>query len=102
MSHTVHVIAVLTARPGERDAILAAFGENLPAVLAEKGCITYVPTVDHEGSTAPHGPDTIVVVEEWASYDDLEAHRVAPHMKTFGSRIADRLADRAVHILKAP
>ena len=34
----IHVIAVITARPGKREAILQAFRANVPAVRAEKGC----------------------------------------------------------------
>lgn len=101
MTQAVHVVAVLTAKPGHRQTILDAFAKNLPAVLAEDGCVTYVPAIDAKGSTALYGPDTIVVVEEWESAAHLEAHRVAPHMQAFGAQIGDLLADRAVHILRA-
>ena len=37
----IHVIAVITAQPGKRDAILEAFRANVPAVHAEAGCIEY-------------------------------------------------------------
>jgi len=42
----IHVIAVITARPGKREAILQAFRANVPAVRAEKGCIEYGAAVD--------------------------------------------------------
>jgi len=102
MSDTVHVIAVLTTRAGARAEVLAAFAENLPAVLAENGCLKYVPTVDHDDTTAPYGDDVIVVVEEWQTAADLEAHRVAPHMQAFGARVAEHIVDRAIHIMAAP
>jgi len=102
MPHTVHVIAVLTTKPGTRAAVLAAFADNLAAVLAEQGCLKYVPTVDHADSGALYGPDTIVVVEEWQTAEDLDAHRVAPHMQAFGARVGDHIARRAIHILTAP
>ena len=35
----IHVLAMITAKPGKRDAILEAFRANMPAVHAEKGCI---------------------------------------------------------------
>lgn len=97
----VHVVAVLTAKPGQRAALLDAFAEIVPAVLSEVGCITYVPTIDVPGSTDAYGADTVVVVEKWASADDLEAHRVAPHMQAFGKRVADIVATRKVHVLRA-
>ena len=42
----IHVIAVITAKPGQRDTILAHFRANVPAVRAEKGCIEYGAAVD--------------------------------------------------------
>lgn len=101
MTNSVYVVAVLTTKPGQRQAVLDAFADNLPAVLAEDGCITYVPTVDAPESGAVYGPDTIVVVEEWETADHLEAHRVAPHMQAFGAKVGDLMVDRAIHILRA-
>ena len=37
----IHVIAVITAKPGQRESILTHFRANVPAVRAEKGCIEY-------------------------------------------------------------
>ena len=45
----IHVIAVLTAKPGQRAAVLDAFRANVPAVLAEAGCLEYAPVVDAAG-----------------------------------------------------
>ena len=46
----IHVIAVITARPGKREAILQAFRANVPAVRAEKGCIEYGAAVDADNA----------------------------------------------------
>ena len=35
----IHVIAIITAKPGQRDTILEAARANIPAVLAEDGCM---------------------------------------------------------------
>src|SRR5687767_10417070 len=45
----IHVVAIITAKPGQRDNILEAFRANIPAVRAEDGCIEYGPTIDTEG-----------------------------------------------------
>jgi quinol monooxygenase YgiN len=45
----IHVLAVITALPGQRDALLQAFRDNVPAVLAEPGCIEYGAAVDVDG-----------------------------------------------------
>ncbi|MEK9776872.1 MAG: antibiotic biosynthesis monooxygenase, partial [Quisquiliibacterium sp.] len=34
----IHVLAIITAKPGQRAAILQAFRDNMPAVHAEQGC----------------------------------------------------------------
>ena len=35
----IHVVAVITAKPGQREKILEAFQVAIPAVRAEDGCI---------------------------------------------------------------
>ena len=98
----IHVVAVITARPGQREAILQHFRANVPAVKAEKGCLEYSPVID-AGNALPFqtkaGPDTILVIEKWESMDALAAHAVAPHMKAFAAKIRDMMVSRAVHIL---
>ncbi|MBX9593618.1 MAG: antibiotic biosynthesis monooxygenase, partial [Roseomonas sp.] len=37
----IHVLAIITTKPGMRDAVLEAFRANRPAVHAEDGCIEY-------------------------------------------------------------
>ena len=99
----VHVIALITTKPGLRDEVLAIFRANVPAVLAEAGCVAYEPTVDAAGFGGPQaelGPDTIVVVERWASRETLKAHGVAPHMKAYAERVKDMLAGRVIHVLE--
>ena len=98
----IHVIAIITTKPGQRDSVLEAFRANVPAVLAEKGCIEYAPTVDSSPvlkfQTAA-GPDTFVVIEKWESIEALEAHSTAPHMVAYSARTRDRIANRTIHVL---
>lgn len=95
----IHVIAIITAQPGQREAVLEAFRANMPAVLAEEGCIEYGPAIDAERTPAAFGPDSFVVVEKWASPEALKAHAAAPHMKAYGERTKEMVASRAIHIL---
>lgn len=100
----VHVIAVITTKPGQRAAVLELFNANVPAVLAEDGCIAYEATIDTENAgpmQAAFGPDTFVVIEQWESMKALGAHAVAPHMKAYGAQTKEMLADRKIHILSA-
>ena len=98
----VHVLAVITAKPGRRDDILAAFRANVPAVHAEDGCIEYGATVDTEGVgdfQTRFGEDTFVAVEKWTSLAALEAHIAAPHMAAYGAKTKDMIASRIIHVL---
>ena len=97
----IHVIAIITAKPGKRAEVLSHFKANVPAVHAEKGCIEYGATVDTDGGPfAKFGPDTFVVIEKWESMDHLKAHGAAEHMKAYAAKNKDLLADRAVHVLQ--
>ena len=98
----IHVVAILTAKPGRRAEVLQHFHAIVPAVRAEKGCIEYVPVVDSETTLsiqAPCGPDTFVVIEKWESLAALEAHGAAPHMVEYGKKTREMMAGRAIHIL---
>ena len=97
----VHVIAIITAKPGKREEVLANFNANVPAVHAEDGCIEYGAIIDCEGVgfAKAFGPDTFLVVEKWASLDHLKAHAVTPHMKAYSEKNKDLLADRTIHVM---
>jgi len=96
----IHVLAIITTKPQQRAKVLEIFKANVPAVLAEAGCIEYGPVIDVEGADPAFGPDTFVVVEKWESMAALKAHSVAPHMKAYGEKTRDMVAKRAVHVLK--
>jgi quinol monooxygenase YgiN len=98
----IHVIAVITAKPGMRDEVLQAFRANVPNVRAEKGCIEYGAAVDSEPVLkfqAALGPDTFMVVEKYQDLDALKAHAASPHMAAYGAKTKDMLASRTIHIL---
>jgi len=98
----IHVVAIVTAKPGQREKILEAFRANMPAVHAEAGCIEYGPAIDAEGVggfQTRMGPDTFVVVEKWESTDALKAHAAAPHMAAYAAKVKDLIATRVIHVL---
>jgi len=98
----IHVIAIITAKPDQRGAILEAIRANLPAVRAEKGCIEYGPAIDAEGIGSfqtKAGPDTVFVIEKWADADALKAHAAAPHMAAYAAKVKDLVASRVIHVL---
>jgi len=98
----IHVVAVITAKPGQRDAVLDAFRANVPLVRAEAGCIEYGAAIDAEGLggfQAKLGPDTFLVIEKWESVDALKAHGASPHMAAYGAATKDCVASRLIHVL---
>ena len=98
----IHVVAIVTAKPGKREEILKAIRANLPAVRAEKGCIEYGPAIDADGIgpfQTRAGADTIFVIEKWSDADALRAHAAAPHMAAYAAKVKDLIASRVIHVL---
>lgn len=73
----IYVIATTRVKPEGRDAYVAGAKDCIAATRREQGCISY------ENHTSIHDPNLFVVVERWASREDLNAHGRAPHMKTW-------------------
>ena len=98
----IHVIAIITTKPGKRDEVLGHFRANVPAVRAEKGCIEYGAAVDADPALpvqTKYGADTFIVVEKWESMDALKAHAAAPHMAAYAAKTKEHIASRVIHIL---
>jgi quinol monooxygenase YgiN len=71
----IHVVAIITAKPGMREAILKEFH-------------------------AKFGPDTLVVIEKWESPEALKAHATSPHMAAYAAKTRDMIANRTIHVLQ--
>lgn len=98
----IHVVAIITAKPGKREEVLAAFRANVPAVHAEKGCVEYGPAIDAPDMgpiQTAFGDDTFVVIEKWETKEDLKAHAAAPHMAAYAAKVKDLLDSRVIHVL---
>jgi quinol monooxygenase YgiN len=98
----IHVVAIITAKPGKRAEILQHFRANVPAVRAEKGCIEYGAAIDADPALAfqkKWGDDTFLVIEKWESMEALKAHAAAPHMAAYGAKTKELIASRVIHIL---
>ncbi len=99
----IHVIALISAPPGQRNKVLDAFNAVAPLVRAEDGCIEYVATVAARGMPplkGQIGPDTVVAVEKWANLQALGAHSATPHLKAFMAHITDLGATVTIHVLE--
>jgi quinol monooxygenase YgiN len=99
----VHVIATIELQPGKRAEFLREFHRIVPLVHAEKGCLVYGPAVDLETGLAaqmPLRPDTVTVVEQWETLDDLRAHLVAPHMVDYRPRVKDLVVRTVLQVME--
>ncbi len=98
----IHVVATVEIAPGKRDQWLELFGELVPKVLAEDGCIEYGPTVDIDsgiGRQIPMRDNVVTVLEKWESLDALNAHLLAPHMAEYKEAVKDLVTGLELQIL---
>ncbi len=98
----IHILAMITTKPGQREAVLEAFRANMPAVHAEAGCIEYGPAIDAQGVgpiQTKLGDNTFVVIEKWESPEALAAHAQSPHMVAYGAKTKEMLDSRVIHVL---
>ena len=98
----IHVLAIITTKPGMRATVLKEFHANMPAVQAEAGCIEYGPAIDADHAPAiqtKYGADTFIAIEKWESLEALKAHATTPHMVAYAAKTKPMVANRVIHIL---
>jgi quinol monooxygenase YgiN len=99
----IYVIATIELNPGCKDDFLKIFKDNVPNVRAEKGCITYEPTVDVESGIPIQGElrsDVVTIVEAWNGLDDLQQHLKAPHMASYREKAKDLVKQITLQVLQ--
>ena len=97
----IHVIATAYIVQGRRHEFIREFNANIPHVLTEKGCIQYTPTVDLVSGIERQSPpeeDTVVIIEQWKTIEDLEKHLEAPHMLEYRERVKDMVRSAELRI----
>lgn len=98
----VVVIATILTESGKRDEVLKHFGEVVPKVLQEEGCIEYVPIVDIQTmipTQVEPNQDQVVMLEKWESTEALEQHLLAPHMLEFRTQVKDMIKTVSLQVL---
>lgn len=86
MSEVLDVVATIAVKPGRADAVVEIVAEFIDVVRAEDGCLRY------DLFRVRRDPDTVVMVERWASKEALRAHGAADHFVAMSARLADELA----------
>jgi quinol monooxygenase YgiN len=91
---TVYVIATIKTHPGKLDellpharAVVKATNENEP------GCMLY------QANVSVSEPDTLRMVEQWKTREDLTKHFTMPHMDVWRAANAPLIAERKVEII---
>jgi quinol monooxygenase YgiN len=78
---SVVVVATITPKPGEEDAVREALLAAVPQVHAEPGCELYAL---HEGK------GQFVMVERWESAEALQVHGRGEALTTLGAALAGK------------
>lgn len=98
----IHVVASIGVKPGKREEYIELFQENVPQVLAEAGCVEYVPTIDADTKIEAQWTDetVVTVLEKWESLEALNAHLASAHMVQFFEETEDLVDDMSITILE--
>jgi quinol monooxygenase YgiN len=76
----VVVTAIIQVKPESRDEALTSITTAIQATHGEDGCVAYA--LHHDTSD----PTRFVIIEKWATLEDLKAHGETPHLKAlFGA-----------------
>lgn len=99
----IHVLATITTKPGQREALLKEFHRIMPMVHAEAGCVEYGPAIDVASGLSMQSAlrdNVVVVIEKWESLAALKAHTQAPHMTEYRVRVRDHVESVTLQILE--
>ncbi len=96
----IHIVAVLTAKSGERPAMMTAFNAIVDAVRAEPGCIEYRPVTDLAHSPAKFGTDALVVIEKWQDQAALDTHNQAEAVNSFRAAAGHLIAQADIYLMQ--
>ncbi|HEX4126159.1 MAG TPA: putative quinol monooxygenase [Acidimicrobiales bacterium] len=91
----LHVVAVITAKPGSESIVEAALKELTAASRGDKGCLSYE-------LFASDTPGAFVTIEKWESQPDIDAHMASPHIAQMITAAGDHLDGfPAIHTLRS-
>ncbi|MEU1998891.1 putative quinol monooxygenase [Nocardia gamkensis] len=76
-----------TAKPGREAELRDLLQGMIEPTLAESGCIRY------ELYLHPTDPSRMVLLEEWADADALDAHFRTPHLKALATAFQEVLVE---------
>jgi len=74
MKQEISLLVFIEAKKGHRQQQIDAYNALAPIVHNEKGCLQY------ELKEVQDYENEFVLIEKWASEEDLAAHDITPHM----------------------
>jgi quinol monooxygenase YgiN len=86
----VTVLAEIVAKPGREQELKHELLQMLEKTRLEEGCIQY------DLHVALKEPGHFAFVENWASEETLKAHSESAHLKAFGAKAPELVAERRV------
>lgn len=97
----INVIASIYIKEDKVQEFIEIFKSNIPAVLEEKGCVEYVPTIDFPTGLPPQelNKNVVTIIEKWSSFEDLQSHLSAPHMLAYKENVKDLVVKMSLKIL---
>ena len=87
----IYVLATSELNDGCREKFLEILKANVPNVLAEAGCVMYVPNIDFPSGLSAQKEvreNVVTIIEGWESMYHLMAHLKTPHMAEFRTKVA--------------
>lgn len=97
----INVIASIFIKEDNVQEFIDIFKSNIPAVLNEKGCVEYMPTVDFSTNLPSQelNENVVTIIEKWRSFEDLQSHLSAPHMLAYKEKVKDLVVKMSLKIL---
>ncbi len=90
---SITIVATISPKPGRTDAVREAFTAAIPQVHEEPGCELYALHEDGYG---------LVLIERWATQDDVKAHGAGPTFNQLSESVkADLTEPIGVRLLSA-
>ena len=101
-SKMINVVAAIEIKDGFVKEFTKIFIDNVPNVLAEKGCIEYTPTIDVSTNIGIQetNKNIVTIIEKWESLDHLYAHIKAPHMSAYREKVKNMVVGVSLKVLK--
>lgn len=87
----IYVLATSELNDGCREKFLEILKANVPNVLAEAGCVMYVPNIDFPSGLSAQKEvreNVVTIIEGWESMDHLMKHLQSAHMAEYRKKIS--------------